>query len=68
MSLFSSFCKRRTRDLVVLGLALACFSLHAFGQEATLVGTVTDQSGAVVANAKVTATNSETGVMRHDNQ
>ena len=64
MNLFSSFCKRSTRYLVVLGLALACFSFHAFGQEATIVGTVTDPSGAVIANAKVTATNSETGVVR----
>jgi len=39
-------------------------SLPAFAQEATIVGTVTDQSGAVVANAKVTATNTETGVAR----
>ena len=39
-------------------------SLQAFAQEATIVGTVTDQSGAVVANAKVTATNTDTGVAR----
>jgi len=45
--------------------AFAMFaSLTAFAQEATLVGTVTDPSGAVIANAKVTATNTETGVAR----
>ncbi len=37
--------------LVGLVLLLACSSL-AFSQEATVVGTVTDPSGAVVANAK----------------
>jgi carboxypeptidase family protein/TonB-dependent receptor-like protein len=39
-------------------------SLPAFAQEATIVGTVTDQTGAVVANAKITATNTDTGVAR----
>jgi len=44
--------------------AFALFaSLTAFAQQATLVGTVTDPSGAVIANAKVTATNAETGVV-----
>jgi hypothetical protein len=40
------------------------FPLQVFAQEATIVGTVTDQTGAVVANAKVTATNTDTGVAR----
>jgi len=43
---------------------LATFSLGLFGQttDATVVGTVTDPSGSVVANAKVTATNKGTNV------
>ena len=43
---------------------MALFVSSAWAQEATIVGTVTDPSGAVIANAKVTATNSETGVVR----
>ncbi len=45
-----------------LGFALLLFgSLLAFGQEATIVGTVTDPSGAAVQNVKVTITNLDTG-------
>ena len=36
----------------------------AFGQEATIVGTITDPSGAAVPNASVTLTNAETGASR----
>ena len=43
---------------------MALFVSSAWAQEATIVGTVSDSSGAVIANAKVTATNSETGVVR----
>src|SRR5690348_6450634 len=52
------------RFIALAAIALLFASLQAFAQEATIVGTVTDQSGAVVANAKVTATNTETGVAR----
>jgi hypothetical protein len=45
-------------------IAFLFVSLQVFAQEATIVGTVTDQTGAVVANAKVTATNTDTGVAR----
>src|SRR5690348_11736642 len=48
----------------LLGLATAILffaSLQAFAQEATIVGTVTDPSGAAVPNVTVTLTNSETG-------
>src|SRR5580692_6851270 len=46
-------------------LALACAG-NAFSQEvnATLVGTVTDATGAVVPGAKITATESQTNVSR----
>ena len=52
------------RLLVFSAVFFIFASLQAFAQEATIVGTVTDQSGAVVANAKVTATNTDTGVAR----
>src|SRR6266849_6883087 len=44
--------------LCVLVLTL---SSQVFGQNATVVGTITDPSGAAVANATVTITHSETG-------
>ena len=51
--------------LTVLAAAfLLILSSHAFAQEATIVGTVTDTSGAVVPNATITITNAETGVAR----
>jgi hypothetical protein len=48
--------------LCVLVLTL---SSQAFGQNATVVGTVTDPSGAAVANATVTITHTETGKVYH---
>jgi len=46
--------------LLVLGL----FAIPALAQEATIVGTVTDPSGAAVPNVKVTLTNTDTTVAR----
>jgi hypothetical protein len=46
--------------LLVLGI-----SSQAFGQNATVVGTVTDPSGAAVANATITITRTETGQAYH---
>jgi len=46
--------------LLVLGI-----SSQAFGQNATVVGTITDPSGAAVANATITITRTETGQAYH---
>jgi hypothetical protein len=49
---------------VLLGIILLGFSSPVMGQavNATLLGTVTDSSGATVANAKVTITETNTGI------
>src|SRR5438067_179798 len=54
------FSLRHAGILLVLVLGV---SFQAFGQEATIVGTVTDPSGSVIANAKITARNAETGLV-----
>jgi len=48
-------------------LAAICvlFAASAFAQEATIVGTVTDPTGASVPNAAITITNTDTGVARN---
>jgi len=48
----------------VLCLFLAAFATQALAQEATIVGTVTDPTGAAVANASITITQNLTGVVR----
>ena len=51
---------------LVLTLAVFCllFVMHGFAQEATIVGTVTDPTGASVPNVTVTVTNVDTGLAR----
>ena len=51
----------RTR-LVLLGLVAACTPAWAQLETAAMLGTVRDASGAVVAGATVTLTNTETGL------
>ena len=51
--------------LLFLALIVACFPAGAWAQvSATVSGTVTDQSGASVSAANVTATNADTGITR----
>jgi len=59
-----AFSKFRFRFLFVLLVALIGFSASTFAQQATIVGTVTDPSGAVVPNVAVTLTNTDTGLTR----
>src|ERR1700720_1317818 len=54
----------RSRFLFVLFAALIGFSASTFAQQATIVGTVTDPSGAVVPNVAVVITNTDTGLSR----
>ena len=59
----------KVRTVKNLRLAMFCalflaFSLHAFGQEATIVGTVSDPSGAALPNVAITITSVETGTVR----
>src|SRR3954463_10017847 len=73
MNILSSVCVRSVilslkqlslRHIVLLCALVLGFSFQAFGQEATMVGTVTDPSGSVIANVKITITNVETGLVR----
>ncbi len=54
-----------TTRLVVGALAFAALSLAQDVRTATLVGTVTDSTGAAVPNAAITVTNVQTQVVSH---
>ena len=62
--LFSKSNLGRLKYLLLLVVALAALPSRAFGQNATVVGTVTDPSGAVVAGVTITITNAETGAIK----
>ena len=73
MNFLSSICVRRAvvalkisnlRYLLILGVLLAGLPFRAAAQDATILGTVTDPSDSVVANAKITVTNVETDLAR----
>src|ERR1700761_2711993 len=53
----------RSLYLVILALTFLCLSSSVMAQDATIVGTVTDPSGAAVPNVKITLTNLETGLV-----
>jgi len=61
-------CKdQRLQRFMVFSMLLIGFSVCAFAQNATVVGTVTDPSGSVVPNAAIAITNVETGIVRSVN-
>src|SRR5258708_3413429 len=56
----------KSKGLLATILFLSCMgaTLHAQSVTGTLLGTVNDAGGAVVTNAKITATQTDTGVIR----
>src|ERR1700689_5136544 len=52
------------RSVLIVLIALTGFSFSAFGQTATLLGTVTDQSGAALPNVTITVTSAESNAVR----
>src|SRR5438132_14063459 len=59
-------CIPRTGRLLCAGIGIfvMCLSLFAQINTGRILGTVTDQTGAVIGGASVTVTNTETGVAR----
>src|ERR1700723_1702307 len=62
-SVFTALKHVRLRHLAVLVLAVVALSFTVKAQDATIVGTITDPSGAAVPNVKVTAASVETGLV-----
>ncbi len=54
-----------SRLAVLLAAFFVMFATPALAQEATILGTVTDPTGAAVPNAAIVITNTETGVARN---
>jgi hypothetical protein len=61
-SVFSALKHVRLHHVFLLGLAFVALSFTVCAQDAAIVGTLTDPSGASVPNVKITATNTETGL------
>jgi len=64
----SLVCSERRHAAGLLALLCLLFTLFPFqakAQEATIVGTVTDSTGAIIPNAAMTITNTDTGVVNH---
>ncbi len=59
-----SFRQAVRRSSLLLAALFTIFAAQALAQEATIVGTVTDPTGAAVANATISVTNNDTGVTR----
>lgn len=51
-------------EFLVLTVLLLALTIPAFAQEATIVGTVTDPTGAVIPNVTITVISTETGQVR----
>ena len=51
----------RVKQLVVIGAVLLALPVVAHGQEATIIGTVTDATGAVLPGVAITAVHDTTG-------
>jgi hypothetical protein len=62
-SVFAALKHVRLHHLAVLFLSVVALSFTVKAQDATVVGTITDPSGAAVPNVKVTATSIETGLV-----
>ncbi len=63
-SISSSAKRGCIRLFLLLAAMFVLFAAHSFAQEATIVGTVTDPSGAAVPNVAVTITSVDTGLSR----
>jgi len=52
--------------ILILCLLVFAFAVAARAQEATVVGMITDQSGAAIPGVQITITNDQTGQVRHE--